>query len=75
MKKLILYIVALFFIANVMNLGSWDDIQALRHSIGDELLKAVLKHPPIGYFSYRSWDYWHVKFNMLPIPPLPERKL
>lgn len=63
------------FIANVMNLGSWDDIQTLRRSIGDEPLKAVLKHAPIGYFSYRSWDYWHIKFNILPIPPLPEREL
>ncbi len=63
------------FLANVMNLGSWDDIQALRRNIGDEPLKAVLIHPPPGYFSYRSWDYWHVKLNMLPIPSLPSRKL
>lgn len=63
------------FLANVMNLGSWGDIQALRQNIGDERLKAVLIHPPLGYFSYRSWDYWHVKFNMLPIPSLPVRNL
>lgn len=62
-------------IANIMNLGSWEDIQALRKEVGDEVLKKVLRHPPPGYFNYRSWDYWHVKFNITPIPPLPTRKL
>jgi len=63
------------FLSNVMNLGCWEDIQALRKTVGDEVLKQVLQEAPAGYFNYRSWDYWHVKFNMLPIPPLPERKL
>lgn len=63
------------FFANVMNLGSWNDIQLLRRNVSDEELKTVLTNAPVGYFSYRSWDYWHVKFNMLPIPPLPSRKL
>lgn len=63
------------FLANVMNLGSWDDLQNLRKIVGDTQLKQVLLNPPPGYFSYRSWDYWHVKFNLLPIPPLPKRKL
>lgn len=61
-------------ISNIMNLGSWDDIQILRKNVGDKMLQAVLADAPAGYFSHRSWDYWHVKFNMLPIPPLPSRK-
>ncbi len=63
------------FLANVMNLGNWDDIQVLRQAVGDDTLKIVLSDPPTGYFNYRSWDYWHVKFDILPIPPLPKRKL
>ncbi len=63
------------FFSNVMNLGCWEDIQALRKAVGDEKLKTTLLHALPGYFSYRSWDYWHIKFNILPIPPLPERKL
>ena len=63
------------FLVNVMDLGSWDDIQLLRKTVGDIRLKAVLAHPPIGYFHYRSWDYWHVKFNIFPIPDLPTREL
>jgi len=61
------------FLSNVMNLGCWDDIQALRKLVGDEVLKETLRHAQAGVFSYRSWDYWHVKFDMLPIPPLPTR--
>ncbi|OGT93555.1 MAG: hypothetical protein A2298_05215 [Gammaproteobacteria bacterium RIFOXYB2_FULL_38_6] len=63
------------FLSNVMNLGCWEDIQLLRQEVSDHLLKEVLSHAPPGYFNYRSWDYWHVKFNLLPIPPLPKRKL
>ena len=62
-------------IANVMNLGNWDDIQTLRKEVGDEILKTVLQRSPAGYFTYRSWDYWHIKFQINPIPSLPTRKL
>lgn len=63
------------FLANVMDLGNWDDIQALRHDVGDSVLKAVLLHAAAGYFHARSWDYWHVKFGIIPIPSLPKREL
>lgn len=62
------------FLANVMNLGTWNDIQALRRLVGDGALREILRQAPVGYFGYRSWDYWHVKFDMLPIPPLPQRQ-
>lgn len=65
----------LVFLANVMNLGSWEDIQLLRAMIGDDSLIFVLKQAPPGSFSYRSWDYWHAKLGILPIPPLPTRIL
>ena|SRR3990167_1638545 len=62
------------FLSNVMNLGNWDDIQSLRKAVGDQLLKQVLRNAPAGYFHPRSWDYWHVKFGIKPIPALPKRK-
>ena len=62
------------FLSNVMNLGNWDDIQSLQQVVGDQILKQVLQHAPAGYFHYRSWDYWHVKFGIKPIPSLPKRK-
>lgn len=63
------------FLANVMDLGNWDDIQVLRHDVGDSVLKMVLIHAASGYFHPRSWDYWHVKFGINPIPDLPKRDL
>lgn len=62
-------------LANIMNLGDWNDIKNLRQIVGDETLKALLENAPPGSFNYRSWDYWHIKFDMLPIPPLPTRNL
>lgn len=62
------------FLANVMNLGNWDDIQSLRQTVGDQLLKQVLRNASPGYFYPRSWDYWHVKLGIKPIPDLPKRK-
>ena|SRR3989338_2335693 len=61
------------FLANLMEMGTWEDIQIVRKILGDEVLKQVLKEAPPGYFHYRSWDYWHHKFHMTPIPPLPHR--
>jgi hypothetical protein len=62
------------FLANLMNLGKWEDIQLARNILGDALLKQALLEAPPGYFNYRSWDYWHLKFDISPIPPLPQRK-
>jgi len=62
------------FLANVMNLGEWGDILTIRKLLGDEVLRQALQEAPPGYFSYRSWDYWHLKLNLLPIPPLPKRE-
>jgi hypothetical protein len=61
------------FLANLMNLGKWEDIQLIRRLLGDKILKQVLTQAPPGYFNHRSWDYWHLKFNISPIPPLPQR--
>lgn len=61
-------------LANIMNLGSFSDLQLLRREVGDERLKEVILHAPAGYFSHRSWDYWHMKFGIKPIPPLPTRE-
>jgi hypothetical protein len=62
------------FLANTMNLASWEDMQLLQKICKKELLKQVLKEAPPGYFSHRSWDYWHLKLGFKQIPPLPKRK-
>lgn len=51
-------------VAQVMELGDYDDIQALWEQFGDQYLKAVLLHAQAGVFSPKSgptgiidWDY------------------
>lgn len=61
------------FLANLMNIGTWNDIQTARHLLGDATFKEALLEAPPGYFGYRAWDYWHLKLGLTPIPPLPKR--
>lgn len=61
------------FLAQVMALGTWDDIVAVRQVYGDDALRAVLADPPPGVFDPRSWHYWHAVFGIDPVPPLPRR--
>lgn len=63
------------FLASVMNLASGEDMFLLYRLLDKALLRQVLKEAPPGYFSYRSWDYWHLKLGWKRIPPLPKRKL
>lgn len=61
------------FITNVMNLGIGEDMILIYHWLNKKILINALKNAA-GYFSYRSWDYWHLKLGYKRIPPLPKRK-
>lgn len=63
-------------IAQVMNIGDFDDIQALAAQVGDDALRDVLSHAESGQFDERSWAYWHYRLGMAEldnVPPLPHR--
>jgi hypothetical protein len=63
-------------IAQVMNIGTYDDVQKLRALIDDEKLVEVLTHAEAGQFSPKSWHYWHYFLELAEleqVPPLPER--
>ena len=62
------------FLANLMNFGTWEDTQLARKILGDDILKTALQEAPPGYFGRRAWNYWHLKYGITPIPPLPKRK-
>lgn len=65
-------------VAQVMNLGSYDDVQELVSAAGDEYLRDVLTHAEIGQFNERSWFYWHYRLGLATpcaVPPLPARRL
>ncbi|MBK8751059.1 MAG: hypothetical protein IPL99_05205 [Candidatus Competibacteraceae bacterium] len=48
-------------IAQVMNIGDYDDVVELVEQIGEDRLRRVLTHAEIGQFNERSWTYWHYR--------------
>jgi hypothetical protein len=65
-------------IAQVMDIGSHTDDEALRSALGDEAFKLALEKARAGEFSARSWHYWHLVLGTSKpraVPPLPKRTL
>lgn len=65
-------------IAQVMNLGDFEDVQALANRVGDEVLRDVLTRAEAGQFNARSWVYWHYRLGLAEVdhvPPMPMRRL
>jgi hypothetical protein len=64
-------------IAQVMNIGDYDDVQTLADEVGDAVLCDVLTHAEAGQFGERSWAYWHYRLGLAKLgnlPPLPTRR-
>jgi uncharacterized SAM-dependent methyltransferase len=63
--------------AQVMNIGDYDDVQRLTHTLTSDVLRAVLRSAEAGQFNDRSWHYWHYRLGLakMPenVPPLPAR--
>lgn len=62
------------FLAQVMTLGTWEEIQAVKSALGLDAFRDALQHAPPGIFDGRSWAYWHAVFR-LPAGELPVRSL
>jgi len=62
------------FLAQVMTLGTWEEVQLVKSVLGRDALKDALQHAPAGIFDGPSWAYWHAFFR-LPEPALPVRSL
>lgn len=63
-------------VAQVMNIGDYDDVQRLSASLGDEYFRDVLRHAEAGEFNARSWAYWHYRLGLARpgcVPPMPRR--
>ena len=63
------------FAAQVMTVGTWEDVRTARAALGEETLRRALAEAPPGVFDARSWNYWHNHFGIAPVPPLPRRHL
>jgi hypothetical protein len=64
-------------IAQVMNIGTFEDARALLKHAGEAELRQVLQNARPGEFSERSWNYWHLVLGVArldSIPPLPVRR-
>jgi hypothetical protein len=59
------------FIAQVMELGTWDDAHALMAAWGADAFRAVLRDPPPGVLSPKAWRFWHLR--LLGAPPSSAR--
>ena len=67
------------FIAQVMNIGDFDDVQILLRHAGEEKFRRALRFAEPGWFNARSWSYWHLRLGLIKPeeepPPLPVRHL
>lgn len=63
--------------AQVMNIGDYEDVQALVNTLGNDFLREVVANAEIGQFNARSWHYWHYRLGLAEcdcVPPMPARK-
>jgi hypothetical protein len=58
-------------VAQVMNIGDYDDVQALAAAVGDEYLRRVLLHAEAEQFNARSWGYWHYRLGLARLGEVP----
>jgi hypothetical protein len=64
-------------VAQVMNIGDYDDVQALSIELTENSLKDVLLQAEAGQFSPKAWAYWHYRLGLslpLEVPSMPSRK-
>jgi hypothetical protein len=65
-------------IAQVMNLGTFEDIRRLAAEVDEQTLREVLQQAEAGQFSERSWAYWHYRLGLADVdqvPPMPMRRV
>ena len=59
-------------LAQIMNIGAWDDLCVLVCLFSKEELAEVLKKAEVGQFNPRSWYFWNYKLIGY-VLPMPER--
>lgn len=62
------------FLAQVMTLGTWEEVQVVKEAFGWEAFRDALLNAPAGVLDGRSWVYWRSVFG-LPEAELPRRSL
>lgn len=63
-------------VAQVMNIGDYDDVQALLATVGESPFRHAIERAEPGQFNDRSWAYWHHRLGLAHgtrVPPAPQR--
>lgn len=67
------------FVAQVMNIGDFNDATTLLAIVGRPSFEDALKHAEVGWFTPKAWAYWHYRFELTPYsqrpPKMPSRQL
>jgi hypothetical protein len=61
-------------VANVMELGTWDDSVTLLHTVGADPFLSVLNAPPAGIISDKSLAFWHRRLGREGAAPKSRRR-
>jgi hypothetical protein len=62
------------FLAQVMTLGTWHELQAVKKLYHWDAFRDALLNAEAGWFDARSWALWHHAFGMI-VRPMPKRSL
>lgn len=64
-------------IAQVMNIGDYDDVQRLIAAVGTGPFREAIQGAEPGWFSERSWTYWCYRLGLTApgetVPGMPRR--
>jgi hypothetical protein len=60
-------------LAQVMDIGSYEDILHLEATLGRERLAEVMRHAAPGWISARSWDFWRGRLRAQAGLEVPKR--
>lgn len=62
-------------LAQMMTLGTVDDVRWLLARVSEADLRRVLHDPPVGVFNRRSWSFWRRRLGLDPAVGPPGRRL
>jgi hypothetical protein len=61
-------------LCRLMQYGTFEDVRLARKLVGDDAFKRALDEAPPGILDPKSWNYWHLFYKKVPVPPLPVRE-
>jgi hypothetical protein len=66
-------------VAQLMDIGDFDDVRLFAGERGEGPFFDALQNAEPGWFSPRSWKYWHLRLRMMApgdaTPAMPTRKV